>query len=728
MAERTVKVTLKGDASDLLRTYAQADSATERLGREVDKTDRKIRDTFKSGPKLPVELDPLMTDFQAHLRKELAALARTVNAEIPVSPQTDRLRQQIKNRLVEIERNLKIEVPTEPGSRREYELALRNMVDDATRHVKAHVKVDRDGMAADFTKAGTKAGTGFASSFTQSTSGLGGMVMPILIGAAIGAAPAAASLVSGLVLAGLGTGVLAGGIALAFRDESVKSAAQDLGKGLIDDMSAAASGFVTPLRDGMAYLKSTFASEMPEIRKQFALVEPMIGKLTTGVAGLVHELLPGITAGLEGAQPMIDVIAEWLPELGSALGDFFEILGQDGERTSQVLAVALAYISAGIRTTAWTIRILTSTWNSAVGGFLLGLDFIAGSWTAAFGWIPGVGEKLKEFSASTRYALDQFHAGAGAAADATKGYAGEVTASAGPLDAAKARTEALNTRLEDQIRAGKTLTDIWRTLNGGLADADQAMLRASEQLKVIKDGWNEHGKAITGNTDAALKNRIALTEYLQIANQIYDANIAAGKGTDVAAAAANAYVDRLRDTMKQAGYTKAEIDLFIATVSNVPPSKTTMLSVDNQASGVIQQVQGEINRMQGRTLVIETITQAPRGYGRYDDDGSGYGTNRWGGVYTPAADGLLREAATFTSANPGRYMIAEPQTGGEAFVPRFGNAGRSTAILQQAAGWYGMTVGRAGGGGEQFVGTVILQLDGESVHNSQLRFQRLSRT
>lgn len=33
---------------------------------------------------------------------------------------------------------------------------------------------------------------------------------------------------------------------------------------------------------------------------------------------------------------------------------------------------------------------------------------------------------------------------------------------------------------------------------------------------------------------------------------------------------------------------------------------------------------------------------------------------------------------------------AEPATGGEAFVPRRGNAARSVGVLEHAAGWYGM--------------------------------------
>jgi hypothetical protein len=48
-------------------------------------------------------------------------------------------------------------------------------------------------------------------------------------------------------------------------------------------------------------------------------------------------------------------------------------------------------------------------------------------------------------------------------------------------------------------------------------------------------------------------------------------------------------------------------------------------------------------------------------------------------------------------------MIAEPQTKGEAFVPKSGDYGRSMTILSAAAGWYNADVvprqGWYGGGG-----------------------------
>ena len=62
--------------------------------------------------------------------------------------------------------------------------------------------------------------------------------------------------------------------------------------------------------------------------------------------------------------------------------------------------------------------------------------------------------------------------------------------------------------------------------------------------------------------------------------------------------------------------------------------------------------------------------------------------NRWGGLYAFASGGI-------TQAHVGvgtRYKWAEPETGGEAFIPRLGNRWRSIGILGQAASWYGMAL------------------------------------
>lgn len=70
-----------------------------------------------------------------------------------------------------------------------------------------------------------------------------------------------------------------------------------------------------------------------------------------------------------------------------------------------------------------------------------------------------------------------------------------------------------------------------------------------------------------------------------------------------------------------------------------------------------------------------------------DKSGSGSGPRRWGGIDSFASGGIAQVAG------PGTLIKwAEPETGGEAYIPRLGDKGRSKSILDVAAGWYGMKV------------------------------------
>jgi hypothetical protein len=93
-------------------------------------------------PKAPVELDPLTKQFQVEVRRQVQALARQVAIGVPVTAETAKLRSELAASLAEIQRQTRIEVPTEPGERREYEAKLRALVDQVRRRVRAVVPVE----------------------------------------------------------------------------------------------------------------------------------------------------------------------------------------------------------------------------------------------------------------------------------------------------------------------------------------------------------------------------------------------------------------------------------------------------------------------------------------------------------------------------------------------------------------------------------------------------------
>ncbi|WP_431881579.1 hypothetical protein [Micromonospora chalcea] len=175
-------------------------------------------------PKLKTQLDPLMADFQAQIKRDLGALAKRINAEIPVGADTAELRSELAAQIAAIESQMKAEVPTEAAGRAEYEANLRSLVQQASDRIKANVKVEVDsGEAAREARAAALAaeraappiklkvdvdGSRIAGSALK---GIGSILSTLASGASTvtGAASSMLSSISGLVVALIGLGAAA---------------------------------------------------------------------------------------------------------------------------------------------------------------------------------------------------------------------------------------------------------------------------------------------------------------------------------------------------------------------------------------------------------------------------------------------------------------------------------------------------------------------------------------
>lgn len=138
---------------------------------------------------------------------------------------------------------------------------------------------------------------------------------------------------------------------------------------------------------------------------------------------------------------------------------------------------------------------------------------------------------------------------------------------------------------------------------------------------------------------------------------------------------------------------KGKVYAVKAAVQELQPSKT--IRINAQTGGAISNVRTLANVMgavQSKTVSLTVTTNYSSARAAEHRMGQ-----RWGGVVHAYAGGGVFEPEI---AAPGtRIKWAEPETGGEAYIPRRGNTGRSRQILDVAAGWYGMrTVPMAAGG------------------------------
>lgn len=297
--------------------------------------------------------------------------------------------------------------------------------------------------------------------------------------------------------------------------------------------------------------------------------------------------------------------------------------------------------------------------------------------------------------AQTQQALTQmpkYQAALDAAAISTTGLAKGF----GDVDANLA---LVNAGMQDAIDKGRSFVDVWNQLHGATENVDQAMLSANDALKNVADTFKKNHDAIKGNSTAALEDRLVLDQMAKSAAEVADKVYTQTGSIEAANKAYDDYIGQLRRTLLHAGLTKKQVDDLLKSIAKMPPIAETkvtapgLVEVSNVAYGykrILDNLDGRNIKTTVATSYVQSGSPPPSKY---------FHGNRWGGAYEHAAAGTLREASYYSATNPGRYMIAEPETHGEYFVPARGNYGRSMSILGRAAANYGASVVPGGRGG-----------------------------
>jgi hypothetical protein len=276
--------------------------------------------------------------------------------------------------------------------------------------------------------------------------------------------------------------------------------------------------------------------------------------------------------------------------------------------------------------------------------------------------------------------LPKYQQAAMAAASANTGLAkGFGTASSG--------AKTLSSDLRSAMAAGQGMTDVWNELHGAMAGSDHALLDAKNAIDAVKASFKENGKAIEGNSLKALKNRTAVEDAAQAAAKAAQAKYEETGSVEAANKVYKDSINQLFKTAKQSGLTSGQIRKLRSEVASMPP--LTIHSNLDSAISKAQALQSAIAGIQSHKNVeiAMHITGATNASAVAAGLRKQY-ANAAGGVYTRAAAGGLVQAEIAPAGT--RYQWAEPETGGEAFIPRRGNRARGRELLEVAAGWYGM--------------------------------------
>lgn|GEM_PF-5761979 len=152
-------------------------------------------------------------------------------------------------------------------------------------------------------------------------------------------------------------------------------------------------------------------------------------------------------------------------------------------------------------------------------------------------------------------------------------------------------------------------------------------------------------------------------------------------------AASNPTTPAYLDANPASGFIDWLLHTKFAEYSASNPTTTANVNTDPAAASINAFIQAN----QGRSFTFYAnlkVNGVP--YYLASNQSVGLPGPRWGGVVTPMAWGGTTTPAHIARTQLFRY--GEPETGGEAFIPRLGDRNRSLEILKTAAGWLGADV------------------------------------
>jgi hypothetical protein len=433
------------------------------------------------------------------------------------------------------------------------------------------------------------------------------------------------------------------------------------------------------------------------MREGLTSLAPYVANLLARLGEGLGKLGPGLGHALQAAGPVLEQLGRDLPMLMAAFGSFFDQIAQGAQGGTEALHALLFIISALISGSG----LLLHAFSAAFDAMAQAGDKVTGVLAGLFGAlakIPGISPVIQGVAAAFAGLHDYTHNvatsfdEAGLAADSASGAFNGMAGAAGSATGAIGMTR-------------QALLDF----QGNALSADQAAGQWRQGLLGLADAVKQNGTSLEQGTAKGEANIAMLQDMVGKARASRDAQIAHGESVAYADSQYQAQIGDLINVATKLGFTRSQVENLIGQYRQVPGNVNTNIITPGldealrKAGGLREALRG-IDGSVARASVITYYKSEVQGVRPASPGVIGF--ERWGGAYEHAASGLLREANTYSAASPARYAFAEQATGGEAFVPKRGNYGRSMSILGKAASWYGASVvpGRmASGGGTQTV-------------------------
>lgn len=376
------------------------------------------------------------------------------------------------------------------------------------------------------------------------------------------ASPLVAAAIAGAITAGIGLAGIGAGIALAFQDERIKASAQQMWDGVMKRLTNASAVFLKPLERGLDLLFAGVDRFVSRLENSFSALAPYVDDLGSGLAGFLDALGPGLEAAFSNSGPFIQIVAEYLPVIGDAIGYMFQKFSEsEGARAGlvaffQMLADAIIY-------TTDIITFLSDAFAKFVRFIypLLLAGEALGKINVPDGFLADLGEMID---------------GMDLAKQSSEGAARGILTFGNNAAGAKTQTDLLTQSLNVFFQAALNNTD--------------AAINFESSLDGVVSSLKENGKNLDINTAKGRANVSAVNNTIKAAIAARDAKIKETGSVADGNAVYSTYIDRLIGVLRKAGLTEGQINDLIGAYKDLPPSVSTEVSAPGLA-GTLSQAQ-----------------------------------------------------------------------------------------------------------------------------------------
>lgn len=357
--------------------------------------------------------------------------------------------------------------------------------------------------------------------------------------AAIGAS------LSAMLLTVIGGGVIAAGIVKAAKDPAVSGAFKSLGQRISSDVGKWAQSFVEPLVKSAAIFKEAWEGAVGHgIERAFHVLAPVVERLAQGFSGLANNAMPGFNKAIDTAKPVLEKFAQLLPEIGDALGDFFESISKNEDGALKGMVFIVALLTGAIRGLGNTIEFLSGLFDT--------LTDASEDVNRALSKIPLLGRIFDPIADS----LERFNN----TAEGGVGYA-KVMEEYLDKDAMAANKAA---------EASKALVEQMDDLFDSMTTTTDSAIKYEQAIDDLTESFKENGRNIDITSQKGRDNVKAVEEVARAAWAARDAAIGMAGGENASAQAvdnANAkfrqQIDALAAQLRQLGLNEAQVQALL---------------------------------------------------------------------------------------------------------------------------------------------------------------------